>query len=179
MMLFSTSHQQAMSGHFLVSRASVRVVVAPEDKNDPFCLPLLSFYIWADVIWYGICLVSLGQLSWLCPFPRSCPAPACHWWGGAKILERQPWCCASTGQQQPKHWCVINTFLATSTEHSTIRAAMGRINSISARPNTKLFPRKLSLPLSARYGPIPSLSCRKPHLELPLRKNICVGQRTK
>ena len=54
-MLFSTSHQQAMSSHFLGSRASVRVVVAPEDKKwpPPFRLPLLSFFI-SELTSYGM-----------------------------------------------------------------------------------------------------------------------------
>lgn len=30
----------------------------------------------------------------------------------------------SSAQQYPRHWCVINTFLATTAEHSTMRAAM-------------------------------------------------------
>lgn len=35
----------------------------------------------------------------------------------------------------PRHWCVINTFLATHSNWSTMRAAVGKINSILARPN--------------------------------------------
>lgn len=33
------------------------------------------------------------------------------------MLERRRWCCASAAQQLPKHWCVINTFPATSVQH--------------------------------------------------------------
>lgn len=36
-----------------------------------------------------------------------------------EMLERQHWwCCARAAQQFPKHWCVINTFPATSVQHS-------------------------------------------------------------
>lgn len=36
----------------------------------------------------------------------------------------------------PKHWCFVNTVLGTNTKHSTIEAAVGKINSIPDRPNT-------------------------------------------
>lgn len=58
------------------------------------------------------------------------------------MLGRQCWCCASTTQQQPKYWCVINTFPATKAWHSTVRAAVGKMNSISARPNTQIPAKK-------------------------------------
>ena len=75
-----------MFGHFPGSRVSVRVVVAPEDKrkqtNAPhFLLLPLAFILSRRHMVWNIPLVSLGQLSWLCPLPRSCPPPA-YWWGG-------------------------------------------------------------------------------------------------
>ena len=76
-----------MSSHFPRSRTSVHVAVALEDKHcNNECSPLLlllalSFYCWADVIWYGISPLSV----WV-----SCPGyvpsqdlahlSAC-WWG--------------------------------------------------------------------------------------------------
>lgn len=29
-------------------------------------------------------------------------------------------------QQQPKHWCVTNTFVGTNAKHSTVRAPVGK-----------------------------------------------------
>jgi len=42
----------------------------------------------------------------------------------------------STAQQYPGHWCVISTFLATNTKRSTMGAAQGKMNAISASPRT-------------------------------------------
>lgn len=39
-------------------------------------------------------------------------------------------------QEEPKHWCVMNTFVDTFTKHSASRAAMGKINFILSGPNT-------------------------------------------
>lgn len=92
--LFSTSHQQAISNHLPGNRASVCIAVALEDKRCSSTCPPSSFLLAfiAEQLSYGMeyALVSVRQLSWLCPFPRSHPAPAC-WWEG--MLERQPWCC--------------------------------------------------------------------------------------
>jgi len=70
-----------MSSHFLGSRASVHVTVSPEDKyHNNQCLPP-SFFLLAFITEqtsYGMDypLGQLGQLSWLCALPRSCPPPA-------------------------------------------------------------------------------------------------------
>lgn len=74
--LFSTSHQQAMSSHFLVSRASLGIAVITEDKCSNECPSLLSLI--AGQTWYGMeyPFSQLDQLSWLWPLPRSCPPPA-------------------------------------------------------------------------------------------------------
>jgi len=56
--------------------------------------------------------------------------------GGGGMLEKPPWSCVSTAQQQPKHWCVTNALPATDTKHITMRAAIGKINAISAKPST-------------------------------------------
>jgi len=55
---------------------------------------------------------------------------------GQSEEQRRPWPCAITAQQQLKDWCVINTALVTNLKHSTIRAAMKKINSIPARLST-------------------------------------------
>lgn len=111
-----------------------------EDKHlgkKCFSLPLsLTFYCWADITWYGISLWAV----WV-----SCPgyvaSKNCAYYlltAERKRLKRLCWCCVSSSQQQLKRWCVINTFLAASTgyKHSTVRAAMWKINSTSAKPYT-------------------------------------------
>lgn len=66
--------------------------------------------------------------------PKIWPTPSLLM--GGRMLERQHRCCANTAQQWPKHWGVTNTFLATNAKHGTVRAAMGKMNSIPATPNT-------------------------------------------
>jgi len=125
------------------SRASVHVPVASEDKclnkkkkYPSSCSFLLSFI--ADVIWYVISFWS----AWVsCPgyVPSQSLAHSkltgCWGWGW-KMGWKESSCCGSTAQQLPNHWCVISTPLATNTKHSTMRAAVGKVNSIPARPNT-------------------------------------------
>lgn len=48
-------------------------------------------------------------------------------------VERKLWHCASTAQQQTKHWCGINAILGTNPKHITIWAAEENISPISAR----------------------------------------------
>lgn len=138
--LFSTSNQQAVSSHSLGSRASVCIAISLEDKHlgkKCFSLPLsLTFYCWADITWYGISLWAV----WV-SCPRYVASKNCAYYlltAERKRLKRLCWCCVSSSQQQLKRWCVINTFLAASTgyKHSTVRAAMWKINSTSAKPYT-------------------------------------------
>lgn len=49
------------------------------------------------------------------------------------MLGGQCWCCASPAQQDPEHWSVINTSPATNTEHKTIRTAVSKVISFSAK----------------------------------------------
>lgn len=42
-------------------------------------------------------------------------------WTGGK---REPWCCGSSVQQQPKQWCVFNTGLVRSPKHSSTGTAI-------------------------------------------------------
>lgn len=59
------------------------------------------------------------------------------WTGhGGSGKKRKPWYYASTAQQQPKCWLVINTFLVIGPIHSTIQAATKKVNSIPARLST-------------------------------------------
>lgn len=106
--------------------------------NVPLLLHSLSFYCWAQrhPVW-SISLVSLVQLSWLCPLPTSCPPPA-HWplgWSWRGSLDAPT---GSTGQQRTTHWCLINSVTATNTKHSTMRAAIKKVNFIPARPSTHI-----------------------------------------
>lgn len=72
--IFSTSHQQTMSSHFLGSRASAQVAVALEEKHlhnkCPPPPPFSSLLLTPDG------MVILGQLSQLCPLPTSLPPEA-------------------------------------------------------------------------------------------------------
>lgn len=99
----STYHWWAMFSHFLGSRASVHVAVAPEGKhcdttNVPHSSSLtqLSCLSWCYIVW-NIPLVKLHQLTWLCPVLGSCHLSA-PWWGRGECW-RQQWCCVSTAQQ--------------------------------------------------------------------------------
>lgn len=49
-----------------------------------------------------------------------------------------------------KHWCGINTALVTSPKHSTIQAAVKKVNSIPARPNTLLDTNNVKLTFSLK-----------------------------
>lgn len=74
-----------------------------------------------DTIWYGISLWVVASYPGhgpSQPLAHPCPTGLCRI--GGMGLERQPWCYASTAQQQPKHWCVTNTILATNTKHSIV-----------------------------------------------------------
>ena len=134
MLLPQAKHKEdfrQMSRHLLESKASAQVPWRDQrhDHECPCFLFLsLSFYCWAQwhVVW-NIPLVSLGQRSWLCPLSTSCPPL------GEEA--RAPQCCAGAVQQQPKHRCVINTVLGTNPKHSTIQAAMRKVNSIPAWPS--------------------------------------------
>jgi len=118
--LFSTSHQRAMSSCSLGIRASVHIGVAPDDKhlNNNCLSPLLlslNFYCWTHGAACSVSWVSLGQLCWLGPLPTSCPPPA---FGGWRSRLGAAW---------------------MNTKHSAARAAMGKINSIPARPSTRFY----------------------------------------
>lgn len=93
------------------------------------------------MIW-KVPLASLGQLSLLCPLITPCPLPT-YTLGdvgeGMVVRERERFFCARTVQQQPKHQCVTNTVSATNAKHSTKQAVMKKIDSIPARPSTRML----------------------------------------
>lgn len=79
----------------------------------PSLLTLSSPFSWllllriCHMMW-NIPLGSLGQLSWLCPVPRSCP-PSAYWWEGT--VGDTP---VMLSQQTPTCYQLLS-----STEHST------------------------------------------------------------
>jgi len=77
--------------------------------------------------------IPLDDLRQLSP-PASRPPSAYSLWGQGE-KQRWPSCCTNTLQQQLKHWCVIGIVLVTNLKHSTIWAAMKKVNSIPARPS--------------------------------------------
>ena len=95
--------------------------------------------------------------------PRILPTPSLLGERGG-MLERQPCCCASTAQQQPKHWCVSNIFLATNTKHSTMRAAIGKL--IPSQPDPTQSPPLI--PYDLRHA-------RVPHNVMPLSCSLALS----
>lgn len=135
--LFFTSYQQAVLCYFPESNGSAWVAFPLEGKTykkwmPSFISPFIDFK--CEQTSYGIPLWS----TWVtCPSPVPSqdfanPHPA----GGAVMMERQCCCCAGAAQQCPKHLCVTNTSIDTSAEHCAVRAAVGKTNSSSGRPNT-------------------------------------------
>lgn len=61
-----------------------------------FLYPSFYFCTWEHITW-NIPLVTLSQLSQLCPVPASYPPSAWLW--GCSGKQRWPWHCASTAQQ--------------------------------------------------------------------------------
>lgn len=137
--LFSRAYQQMMSSYFLGSKTSVPTSEWVFQKTNIAVIntlssPILSAFGMELAYGMNIPLVTLGHLSWLCPIPRSWPSPAywCEWSPEETALVL----CAGA-QDQPKHWCVISTSLATKAKHSSVQAARGNINLCSARPHTQ------------------------------------------
>jgi len=95
---------------------------------------------------------SSGQLSQLCPHPISLLAEQ------QSEKQSRPQRCASTDQQQLKHWHVINTVLVTKLKHNIIQASMKEINSMPARPRTPseiLSCKRGTVSLSLNYAFVP------------------------
>lgn len=129
-----------MSSHFPGSRASVHVAVALDEKQcDNKCpwLPSLSFYCWANIVYNTLQSIWASCPAYVPSWDLSHPLPT----GGVG----EHWKARAV---QPKHCCVISTFLAPKTKHRTVRAPMGKINSILARYYTGFVsvPVKLIMP---------------------------------
>ena len=102
--------------------------------------PPISQFLIAEQTSYGMeyPVGQFGSAVLVVSLPKILPTPSLLLSGGGNVGDTAL-VCAGTAQQQPKHRCVINTLLASKRQHSTMRAAVGRINSISARPNTAPF----------------------------------------
>lgn len=98
-----------------------------------FFLLYLSCYCWSHHTIWKTPLATLIQLFWLYALPTSCP---CIDFSEDEVLEKQCWGCVSPVQQEPKICGITNTFTATNAKHRAVRAAVGKMNSISARHNT-------------------------------------------
>lgn len=114
-----------ISSYYLESRASACITVTWEDKQTkhectPFLLLSLS-WAWCYMIW-NTTFISLGQLSWLCPFPTSFP-PIAYWpWGrGEKALTLCKQCSATA-----------KTLLTTNAKCTTILNSMMKVNFINS-----------------------------------------------
>lgn len=113
---------------------------ALEDKcHNNKCLLLLLLYLLLLNTFLkvqNVPLLSLGQLSWLGPLSRSCPL--------LSLLVREESWGDSLGAAKPL--VCYQHFLDIHTTHSTVRAAIGKINSIWARINTLSTPGDLQSP---------------------------------
>lgn len=77
------------------------------------------------MVW-NIPLFILSQLSQLCVLPTSCIPPA--YLLSQRVQNQKLWHCASTVQQEQKHWCVTNTIVVINLKQSTVWVAMKKIN---------------------------------------------------
>lgn len=122
------------AGDVELGMASECRAVALEDKRlHNQCPPPLSLafiaeqsYCW---VCYRISLWSFGSAVLVMYPPKPLPTPSLLAFGG-KGLEDSLGVRPTLWQE---HWCVVNIILATNTKHSTIGAAMGKVNSILTR----------------------------------------------
>lgn len=77
--------------------------------------------VWYDIFFYFV---------WI-----SCPQLNGFAWSNLEIVLMLCQCCSAI----IKHWCDINTLLATNVEHNAVWAAVRKVNSISSRPNTPIW----------------------------------------
>lgn len=117
--------------HFQESWDSSHLTVTWKDKyhnskHSPFLLLSSCFYCWAwhHLVW-NIPLVSLGQLSWLCPLSSSYALPA------SLLRSRNDCLSISTAHQYLRYQCVISTVSVPNS--NIIQAAMKKMNSIPAK----------------------------------------------
>ena len=89
------------------------------------------------MVLYGSRIPWTAGVSWpSCVPSQHLDHPRQVHWGKQSGKWRSPWLCASTDQQQPKHWYVINTVLVTNAKYSTTGAAVKNVVSNSARSST-------------------------------------------
>lgn len=115
-----------MSSQFLGRRAAVAIAMTLEGKcchDEHTHTPLLLAPTAEQISCEKIPLVTLGQLSCLCPLPGFCPQ-----WGILQSLDTAP-----------EHWGALSTFLIPIP--STGRAAQGKINSPQAHPGYSAWPK--------------------------------------
>lgn len=111
---------------------------------------LPQFYCWAwCYIARNISLVNSGQLSSLCPLPTTCP-PLVYSLGWQRKKQRKP--SASAAQQYLKRDCIINIVLITNPKHTTLPAAVKKMNSLPTRPSRE--PYKLPKALEPEFNSI-------------------------
>lgn len=91
-----------------------KVHVVNNEFTPPLLLFSLTFYIWADIMWY---VASLSQFGWVILVMSSPRILSPNPTGDGGTLERQGWHSASAAQLQPEHWCAISTFPATHAKH--------------------------------------------------------------
>lgn len=77
-------------------------------KRTPFFLPLLQPLLLRATIWSGIAHGQLRPAALVMSPPHLLPTVSLLALG----VWREPWCCASTAQQETKYWCDINKVLA-------------------------------------------------------------------
>lgn len=116
----TTSHRQTDAQTVPKQKTSI---------NPLFSILLLS----KTIIWHGISLVSSGHLSGCASYTASVYSTR------EQSKKQRPWYCASTGQEQLKHWCVMSIVFVTNLKRSTIWATMKNINFIPARLSTHAY----------------------------------------
>lgn len=95
----------------------------------------------------------LGQLA-ACPscVPSLVQPQPVHWVG--QCGKRGSFNTASTVQQWPRHWCVINSVLTRNPKYNAILAAVKKVNSIPTRHNTVIM-------VTRPYSPSTTSNLRK------------------
>ena len=80
----------------------------------------------------NICLVSLGQILWLCLLAASCTFPT-FLLGRQSKGKRKPWCCTRLCSATAKPLRFFNAVLVPSPKQSTVGTAVKKANSIPHR----------------------------------------------
>lgn len=98
-----------------------------------FCLPSLSFCCWAQChMAQNIHLISWGQLSQLCPYSTSCSPPSYLLGAQSGKKKSALTLCVHCSAIAKTSVCYQHCLVA-NPKHSTILAAVNKVNSIQAR----------------------------------------------